>query len=517
MNIFLDKVRAGYPLLWVNTYEEFRVMTVFANELKSDNYNFFTWDRCDGIVKKVMDDGILKSKESIGDNVVDPLDALNWATFSTDGACMPEESIFFLKDFHHYAKKDVISRKIRNLIPLLKSKGQVLVILSHTVDIPEEINKEITVINFKLPGHEELRVVLKGSVESAAEKKPIKYPKADEEAILNAALGMTAFEAENAFSVSLVEAKCFDPLIIQREKAAIVKKTGLLEVMETDLDLKDIGGLNNLKSWLKARSNCFTAEARKYGLTSPKGLLLVGLPGTGKSLTAKCTANILKRPLLRLDMTKVYQQYVGQSEDNLRKCFHICEAVAPCVLYIDELEKAFAGATGGSGDSGVSKRIFGAFLTWLSEKTADVFIVATANDVSELPPALLRGGRFDAIFWVDLPDAIQREEIISIHLSKVKRAPTFFDMSELVKISERFSGAEIEVWIKEAMVYAYSLGMELNTDHLKETVKEISLIADLMSDQIKASQAWAEARGVKKAYITPTLTVTNPGKRRLKL
>ena len=517
MNLFLDKVKAGYPLLWVNTFEEFRVMTVFAKELQDhkDAYNIYTWDRCDGIVKKIMEDGVLKSNQTIGDGIVEPLDALNWATYNrdakSDATSMPENSILFLKDFHHYAKKDNISRKIRNLIPIMKSKGQVLVILSHTVDIPPEIEKEITVINFKLPGHEELKIVLKG----VCENTDTKYPKKDEEGILNAALGMTAFEAENAFSVSMVEAKKFDQAIIQREKAAIVKKTGLLEVMETGLDITDMGGMNDLKDWLLARSDCFSADARTYGLTPPRGLLLVGPPGTGKSLTAKCTAKILKRPLLRLDVTKIYQSYVGQSEDNLRKCFHICEAVAPCVLFIDEIEKAFAGASGGTGDSGVSKRIFGAFLTWLSDKTADVFIVATANSVEELPAPLLRGGRFDAIFWVDLPDDTQREEILSIHLRKVNRDPTLFDIKKLAEVSERFTGAEIEVWIRESMVYAWSKKEEFKTEHMIAKVKEISLIADLMTSQISESQEWAKARGVKKAYTKPVQpSIEATGKKR---
>lgn len=521
MNLFLDKVKAGYPLLWVNTYEEFRAMTLFAKELEPNNYNLFVWDRCDGITKKKITNGILASSGNIGDNLVEPLDVLNWATYSKETDCMPEESVLFLKDFHHYVKKDVVCRKLRNLVPILKSKSQVLVILTPSMEIPTEIEKEISVIHFKLPTFEELKIVLRGLVESTNTiERPIKYPdKDEEEAIINAALGMTAFEAENAFAVSLVEAKKFDPAVIQREKASIVKKTNLIEVVETNLDIKDIGGLNNLKAWLSARRNCFSSDARNYGLTPPRGLLLVGLPGTGKSLTAKCTAKILGRPLLRLDVANLYGGLVGQSEENLRRCINICEAVAPCVLFIDEMEKAFAGATGSSGDSGVAKRIFGTFLTWLSDKTSDVFLVATANNVSDLPSAILRSGRFDAIFWVDLPDSIQREEILNIHIAKKGRDPKKFNMFELLKVSERFTGAEIENWVKEAMVYSYSRKEEFNTSHLIATVKDISLIADLMSDQIQIDQAWAEARGVKKAYIKPENIKIDeiPAKRRIKI
>jgi SpoVK/Ycf46/Vps4 family AAA+-type ATPase len=230
------------------------------------------------------------------------------------------------------------------------------------------------------------------------------------------------------------------------------------------------------------------------------------LPGTGKSLMAKCTASILERPLLRLDMNKIYQSFVGQSEDNLRKCLHMAEALSPVTLWIDELEKAFAGVnSSSSGDSGVSKRLFGAFLTWLSEKTADVFIVATANDVSDLPPALLRGGRFDAIFWVDLPDAIQRDEIIRIHLDKVGRKAEDFDIPTLVDASDQFTGAEIEVWVKEALVSAFNEGKPLMTEHLIQKKGEVSLITRLMAHDIAKSQEWAKNHDVKYAYIKPEI------------
>lgn len=524
-NIFLDYVKAGYPILWVSTYEEYRAMTVFARELEThkNKYNIYAWDRIDGIVKKNVKDGVLTSVKTIGDSIVDPLNVLHWADTSIEmdsqgnrikkpeDVEMPEYSVLFLKDYHAYAKKDNICRKFRNLIPTLKCHAKVLVIISHTIDIPPEIEKEITVINFKLPGVEDLKIVLKGLCESATDSsssgKKVVYPKNDE-AILNAALGMTAFEAENAFSVSMVETKTFDPKVIQREKAAVVKKTGLLEVIDAGISLKDVGGLNNLRSWLLNRKGCFTKDAVSFGIKPPKGLLLAGLPGTGKSLMAKCTASILERPLLRLDMNKIYQSFVGQSEDNLRKCLHMAEALSPVTLWIDELEKAFAGVnSSSSGDSGISKRLFGAFLTWLSEKTADVFIVATANDVSDLPPALLRGGRFDAIFWVDLPDSIQRNEILRIHLGKVGRKAEDFDIPTLVDASDQFTGAEIEVWVKEALVMAFNEGKPLMTEHLLQKKGEISLITRLMAGEIAKSQEWAKNHDVKYAYIKPEVKI----------
>jgi SpoVK/Ycf46/Vps4 family AAA+-type ATPase len=388
----------------------------------------------------------------------------------------------------------------------------VLAIISPSVEIPHEIEKDTTVIHFKLPDINELRVVLNSVCEAASEnheEAKMIYPK-DDELVLKSALGMTSFEAENAFSVSMVEKKCFDPSVIQREKASIVKKTGLLEVVDTPYSLDDIGGLENLKRWLKNREGCFSENASKYGITPPKGLLLVGVPGTGKSLSAKAVARAWSRPLLRLDVGKVFGSYVGESESNLRRCLAIAEACSPVVLFIDEFEKFFGGADSKDAHE-TTKRVLGGFLTWLSDKTADVFIMATANNVDSIPAAMLRGGRFDAIFWVDLPDKTQREEIISIQLKKVGRnVKDYVDgMSKLVDASEGFSGAEIEVWVKEALVYSYSQGQKkLTVDSLLEVVSGITPISKLMNSEIKKSRDWAEARGIKMASVSHGEAVT---------
>ena len=541
--IFLPYVMAGYPLLWINTYEESRAMTVFAKELEAskEEYNFYSWDRGSGIKIHEFKNKILSSSRVDIPNSDDPVIVMDWANtfpvlkqdkngndipisekeYKENPAQygLPENSILFLKDFHHYCKKDIISRQIKNLITPFRAVGKVLVILSHTVDIPPEFEKEITVINFKLPDVNHLRIVLKGVCEAASSpERECPYPK-DDEAILKASLGMTAFEAENTFSLSIIEEKKFDVSVICREKAAIVKKTGLLEVIEPDVTLDDVGGLENLKDWLEARKNCFSEKARKYGITPPKGILLIGTPGTGKSLIAKAVASAWNRPLLRLEMGKVFGGIVGESESNLRKCLHIAESISPCILYIDELEKAFAGAKSGSGDSGVTRRLFGSFLTWLQEKTADVFLVATANNVSDLPPELLRGGRFDSIFWVDLPEDEQRREIISIHLKKVKRPTALYNIERLAEVSTGFSGAEIEVWIKEALVKAYQIGQELQDKHLLDTVTEITPISVLMKAQIEESKTWANDHGVKFASRKVVATEPQPeveGKRKIK-
>jgi ATP-dependent 26S proteasome regulatory subunit len=527
---FRNYALAGYPLLWIETYEEYRAMTCFVKEMQAsqDEYSFFSWDRIDGIKKRSMAEGILTSqlvvpklKDGEENHLDDPMIGLDWAE-----TAMKDNSVLFLLDYHHYIKKDAVSRKIRNLLPFFKAKGKVLAVVSHMMDAPAELEKEIAVVRFNLPDKNDLKLILKGLCESAyrtSTKTPKvnPYPKDEkiENSVIESALGLTSIEAENAFSISLIEKNGMDPDIVRREKAATVKKTGFLEVIEnSNTTLADIGGLDNLKDWLVDREDCFSPKARQFGIAPPKGLLLTGVPGSGKSLSAKAVSNIWHRPLLRFDMSKILGAYVGDSESNLRKCLHIASAVAPCVVWIDELEKAFAGAKGdSSGDSGTTKRVFGAFLTWMSEKTEDVFIVATANEVASLPPALLRGGRFDAIFWVDVPDAKQREEIISIHLKKVGRPVAMFDLKALVGASDTFTGAEIEVWVKEALVTAYKAKdkngaplSDLQTKHLLQTSKEITPIARLMAEELEASRAWAKDHGVKYATKSTEVLIEVP-------
>lgn len=511
---FKNYILAGYPLLWIETHEEHRAMTVFAEEMESckDKVTLYSWDRIDGIKLRTRKKGALVSaivKDDSETDLADPLIALDWAEKK-----MPENSVLFLLDWHPYAKKDALARKVRNLLPIFKSAGKALAIVSHAVEIPPELEKEISVIRFDLPSATELRTVLKGLCESAKADYP-----ADDQPILEAALGMTAFEAENAFAVSLIEKRVFDQDVIRREKAAIVKKTGLLEVLETKQTLDDVGGLENVKDWFRSRANTFSEKAREYGLTPPKGALLVGIPGTGKSLIAKAVASALHRPCLRLDMGKVYGSYVGESESRIRQVLSVVTAVAPCVLFIDELEKAFAGTGDGDSDShGTTKRVFGTFISWMSEKTADVFIVATANDVKSLPAALLRSGRFDVTFWVDLPGAKQREEIISIHLAKTKRDPKNFDLPKLSKACEGFSGAEIEVWIQEGLTRSYkpdAATCAMTDDDLISVVGEITPIARMMKTQIEESRKWSENRGIKMASKAEAIEIESAPTRRI--
>ena len=284
---------------------------------------------------------------------------------------------------------------------------------------PPELEREFTTVELKLPGKTELGTVLDGICDSAKLKKV----KADaREQILDAATGMTCAEAENAFALSVVRNGAVTASTVATEKANAIRQNGLLEIVETQQSLDGIGGLNQLKQWLIKRQQAFGQAARDYGLPCPKGLLIVGVPGTGKSLTAKATAAVFGRPLLKLDAGRLFGSLVGQSESNLRQAINTAEAVAPCVLWIDELEKGFAGSrSSGASDGGTGARVFGSFLSWMQEKTAPVFVVATANDVTQLPPELLRKGRWDELFFTDLPSANEREMIWAIQITKRQR------------------------------------------------------------------------------------------------
>jgi SpoVK/Ycf46/Vps4 family AAA+-type ATPase len=313
--------------------------------------------------------------------------------------------------------------------------------------------------------------------------------------MLDAALGMTTIEAENAFALSVVEAGKVCPMIVAREKANEVKKNGLLEICDTVPSLDEIGGLDQLKRWLIERKDAFSKEAQEYGLPAPKGLLIIGVPGTGKSLTAKATAAVFQRPLLKLDAGRIFGSLVGQSESNLRSVLQTVEAIAPCVLWIDEIEKSFGNAhNSGASDGGTATRVLGTLLSWLQDRKAPVFVVATANQVRQLPPELLRRGRFDELFFVDLPNQAEREAIWRIQIAKYGRKPEQFEVFHLAKATEGFTGAEIEQVFIDAMYAGFGSRSEPTDVLLATLLVDYTPLAATMSEEIKALRAWAQGR-----------------------
>jgi SpoVK/Ycf46/Vps4 family AAA+-type ATPase len=472
-------IRAGYPGLYLVSHEEQRIdaeMKHIANELQ---YHLLFWSAVDGLVD---------ASKGTTTAANDPLEAL---IAIQD---LKEKTIILLKDFHLFLQdpNPILVRKLKDLLMEAKTKSKTLIVLGCRMVLPPELERELTVIEFALPGKEELSTVLSGIMESA---NITTIQSEQREKVLDAACGLTTIEAENAFALSVVEAKSIDPVIVAREKAQAVKKNGLLELIETKENLDSIGGLDVLKEWLLKRRNAFGQKAIQYGLPTPKGLLIIGIPGTGKSLTAKATSQVFGVPLLKLDAGRIFAGLVGQSESNLRAVIQTAEAIAPCCLWIDEIEKGFSGTKSSNAtDGGTSSRVFGSFISWMQEKKVPVFVVATANDVSQLPPEMLRKGRFDELFFVDLPNQQEREAIWEIQIGNYGRDPRDYDLVQLSIATEGLTGSEIEQVFVEALYMAFDVEKEPTDLDIAQILTEFVSLSKLMAEQITGLRNWAKGR-----------------------
>jgi ATP-dependent 26S proteasome regulatory subunit len=369
--------------------------------------------------------------------------------------------------------------------------------------LSKELEKEVHILELPYPSFEDIKAIYN----KVCKEYDIKNASEPDSDLIEAALGLTIMEAEKAFSLAYIESGNLSsaevPLVI-REKENVIKKSGYLEYYHPKETMTDVGGLTNLKDWLIKRGRGFDKGAKDFGLTYPRGILLLGIPGTGKSLTAKAIGNEWHFPLLRLDMGKIFGGIVGESERNIREALNIAEAIAPSIVWIDEIEKGMSGiSSSGSTDGGTTARVLGTFLTWMQEKTKPVFVVATANDISQLPPELLRKGRVDEIFFVDLPTEKEREEIIKIHLKKKNRKPKDFNTKELAKKSKGFSGAELEEVVKEALFQAYDKEREVNDEDILEAIDKTFPLSRTMHETIEKMRKWAKSRAVSASTDEP--------------
>ncbi len=491
-------LKAHFPLLYLTTSEYNRVMQKVRKIAFDGGYAFHTWDCVTGLHTHIREDKTSTiKKHTAHDETMDCETLLEYLYNTiTDDSNEDDESrkeIFVLEDFHRYFEREKIIVSLRKLSHRMMDAGKHIIFLSPFYKLPSEIEKYITVLTIPLPGRSDLEKRLLNICDSNTINNDLK------KYIIDAALGLTDTEANLAFR--LAQEKCGlntreAITIIANEKEQIIKKSGILDYFQTNMDLaRNVGGLSNLKSWLKQRSKAFESRAKEFGLTEPKGILLLGVPGCGKSLTAKCIATEWKQPLLRLDIGKVFQAEVGSSENNIRQAIVTAEAVAPCVLWIDEIEKGLS-ASGGEHDGGTNSRVFSTILTWMQEKTKPVFVVATANDISQLPPEFLRKGRFDEIFFVDLPTADERKDIFKIHLAK-HRQEGIRNLDRLVELTKYFNGAEIEESIKDAMFIAYVQDAnepKVTSAHLEEAIGHIIPLAKTMNVKITGLRQWAKQR-----------------------
>jgi SpoVK/Ycf46/Vps4 family AAA+-type ATPase len=482
-------IRAGYPLLYVVSSEEERVEEAIRvigerDEGSRQTRQGIRWSITEGFVRL---DGTPHS------DVRDPIAALEYADNFEGNA------IFVLRDFHPYLKDPSVVRKLRDLAhTLYHPHRRHIVMLSPMLKLPIELEKQVAVVDFDLPSRDDLRAIVDEVIQQLGSRREELKVHSDpdlKERVVEAALGLTEDEARHVFARSLVAVKDLDIDQVLGEKKNIIRKSGLLEYHESRSAFGDVGGLDQLKSWLKKRQVAFSQDARDFGLPLPKGILMIGVPGCGKSLTAKAVSALWQMPLLRLDVGKVFSSLVGSSEENIRQCIRTAEAVAPSILWLDELEKGFAGmASSGQSDAGTTARVFASFITWLQEKSSAVFVIATANDVTLLPPELLRKGRFDEIFFVDLPKSNERSEILRIHIEKNKRVAEDFDIPALTQASQGYSGSEIEQAIISAMYDAFEAGEDIHTDRVREAIQEIVPLSQTMKEKLDAMRHWARTR-----------------------
>jgi SpoVK/Ycf46/Vps4 family AAA+-type ATPase len=507
---FKNYIKAGFPILWIKTSEEQRALLDCVSQIRreSTQYKFYSWDVVDGVRERKLFTGDLTADKAIEGTENAPMAPLKWLEDNSE-----VNSIMFLLDYHAFLDKEfqdstVLKRKLRNVYDRFKAEGMSLVIIANSDDIPLELEKQITLIDYDLPNKDELKLLLRDLCVALDRE----YPD-DDSMVISAAQGLTLIEAENAFALSYQETRTFDADIILREKATIVKKSGALTVVSTRCSVDEIGSMEMLKAWLSTRSECFTDEAKQFGIKPPRALLLAGDPGCGKSLAVKAIAAIWNRILLRMDIGDLLGGIVGESEAKTKRVLAMAEAMAPCVLWWDEMEKLFAGSKSDQGSHEVSRHILQIILTWMQERTADVFIAATANALKSLPPELLR--RFDAKFWVSLPDDTQRKEILSIHLKKVDRSIDMFTdhIPALVEACDGFSGAEIETWVGESLVHAFHAQHEdLQIEDLLETVTAIAPMSVISSEDLIESRRWAMTHGIRSASITHMEPTTAPAR-----
>ncbi len=491
-----DLIKAAYPLLYVVSPEEERVELRLREIGRDRGRKLVTWS---------VTEGFREEGNTLSKDVKDPIRALE----NVEG--YEDHAIFVLRDFHPYLTDPTIVRRLRDLCRSFANNARYkkhLVLLSPVFKAPLELEKDMAVVDFDLPAADEIETVVERTLASVPmSARPgiamLKDP-TQKKRVVDAALGLTESEISYVLSKALVRKKDFDIATILAEKKHIIRKSGILEFFETDAQWNDVGGLEVLKDWLKKRQAAFTQEARDFGLPIPKGILLIGVPGCGKSLTAKAVSGLWQMPLLRLDVGKVFSSLVGSSEENIRRAIRTAEAVAPSILWLDEIEKGFSGTkSSGESDAGTTARVFASFITWLQEKTTPVFVIATANDVSMLPPELLRKGRFDEIFFVDLPSASERGDIFRIQVdklnrrSRVQRDPAVFDVPEIVARTQAFSGAEIEQSVISALYDAFDRQGDLTTEGLLRSVGEMVPLAFTMKEKIDGMREWADGRARK--------------------
>ena len=490
-----DYINAGFPILYIRTYEEAKVDRYIASA--ADRREVLEWNGANGFVDFKTKNPIMK-----GQSLEDRLAACSINRKELD------RKLLVIKDAAEQLNPDG-QHKSEKVIALLKEiarkirKGDIdatIIIVASTLHIPKELEKLITILDLDLPDESEICQI----IDQFAEENEIRVPPDFRDEMATAFKGLSESEIKDILSLAVSQDGDLTKKTLQLifdQKQQMILKAGILEMVPLKESISDIGGLEILKEWLQKKAVVFKdmKAAEKFGVTKPKGVLIAGVPGCGKSLSAKAAGSLFNMPLLRLDMGRLMGKYLGESEENMRKAIQLAEAIAPCILWVDELEKAFAGIKSGGGGNEVTTRLFGTFLTWMQEKKSAAFVVATANDITQLPPELLRKGRFDEIFYVGLPKDDERRKIFEIHLGK-RRKDDYVDIDALVKETEGYSGADIEGVVSESIENAFVKGNGgLTTEDLLECIRNTHSLAEIMKDELKNMSKMYEDRKFKKA------------------
>lgn len=486
LNEFVLLLKARYPIIYISTNEEERIEYLIkycAKKYVARTY--YSWDFVDGYQGNPNDKGFAAR------NPLEALDLIDKLTPET-------ASLFVLKDYDNFLKDFSVVRKLKNLSRSLKTQPKNIIIVSSEINIPDSLKEFVTLLEFPLPSYSEILEELNrllSSLEQEIDPTTLNN-------IATACQGLSLERIRRVLSKIIAKNGEIDdsspPLILQ-EKKQIIQQTQLLEFCLNDKNLDDLGGLDVFKQWLQVRDQAFSQEAIKYGLPYPKGLLLVGVQGTGKSVAAKIIAHEWQLPLLRLDFGRLFASLIGQSEQRVRKMIEIAEALSPCVLWVDEIDKAFAGAQS-SGDSGTTSRVLATFITWLSEKTSPVFVVSTANNIELIPPEILRKGRFDEMFFLNLPTREEREAIFEVHLKKYRPdSIENFQIPLLGQLSKEFSGAEIEQVVIDAMRLGFNEDREFNNEDILVSIQNCVPLARTRSKELDQLKSWAESGNVISA------------------
>ena len=486
---FEQLINGGYCCVSIVTHEERYTLEIIRQAALNLKRDMWIWSVAGGVREGFLTDSpFLADTESPAIGLRHLADA-------------KQSSICVTLDLADHLRSGQVLRALRDIIDCFEKNGSSLVMIDSNDKLPEVVKSYARPFEISFPDQQELQDIVRKTLQRFHRKNPIEIgiTKKGLDTIVRNLRGLTRRQAERIIVDTVADDRRFDDndinLVIS-SKRRMIQRGGLLEYIKTPLDLSEIGGMNKLKKWLNQRKNVFGSEAIQFGLEAPRGVLMLGVQGSGKSLCAKAIATAWHQPLLRMDPSTLYASFIGESERNLREALRQTEMMSPVVLWIDEIEKAFASAASRSADGGLSQRMFGTLLTWLQEREAPVFVVATANDIEALPPELLRKGRFDEIFFVDLPNQDVRKEIFAIHIKKRKREPKKFELVALAEASEGYSGSEIEQAVVSALHEAYADKTGLNTERILSALRASPPLSVTLAERVQCLRAWAEGRCV---------------------